>query len=97
LVRLIRINNRPLEGSYYFHLPLEGTMTAYRIRFINELTNSSGHPFHCCQRVIEIRAAKSKDRAIQAAKHRFARHEHIPHWHIRAHALEVEEMRSGED
>jgi len=72
-------------------------MTAYRIRFINELTNSSGHPFHCCQRVIEIRAAKSKDRAIEAAKHRFARHEHIPHWHVRAHSLEIEEMGSRAD
>jgi hypothetical protein len=72
-------------------------MTAYRIRFMNALTNSSGHAFQCCQRTIEIRAAKSRDRAIEAAKHRFARHERVPHWHVRAHSLEVEEVAAHAD
>jgi hypothetical protein len=72
-------------------------MNAYRICFTNELTNSSGHPFHCCQRIIEIRAAKSKDRAIEAAKRRFARRESISHWHVRAHSIEVEEMAPRAD
>jgi hypothetical protein len=67
-------------------------MDAYRIHFFNELMNSSGHPFHCCQRVIEIRAAKSKDRAVEAAKRRFARRESISHWHVHAHSIEVEEI-----
>jgi hypothetical protein len=69
-------------------------MDAYRIRFFNDLMNSSGRPFHCCQRVIEIQAAKSKDRAIEAAKRRFARCESISHWHVRAHSIEVEEIQS---
>ena len=72
-------------------------MHAYRISFFNDLTNSSGHPFHCCQRVVEIRAAKSKDRAIEAAKRRFARRESISHWHVHAHTIAVEEIASHAD
>lgn len=67
-------------------------MNAYRICFFNDLMNSTGHPFHCCQRTIEIRAAKSKDRAIAAAKRRFARSEGVAHWHIRANSFAVEDM-----
>ena len=67
-------------------------MTAYKISFFNELTNDSGHNFHCCQRVIEIRSAKSKDRAIRAAKRRFERRERVQHWGIRATSIEVAEL-----
>lgn len=67
-------------------------MSGYRIKFMNDLVNSSGHSFHCCQEVIEVRSAKSKERAIQAAKHRFARRQDVPHWTVRAHAIEVEEI-----
>ncbi|MDB5393774.1 MAG: hypothetical protein JWM91_1280 [Rhodospirillales bacterium] len=67
-------------------------MKAYRICFFNDLTNDSGHVFHCCQRIIEIRSAKSQDRAIKAAKRRFARRESISHWHIRAHSIAIEEI-----
>jgi len=69
-------------------------MSAYRIKFMNDLMNSSGHSFHCCQEAIEIRLAKSKERAVQAAKHRFARRQAIPHWTVRAHLIEVEEIPS---
>ncbi len=66
-------------------------MNGYRISFFNELTNDSGHVFHCCQRVVEIHSAKSKDRAIQAAKQHFARREKIADWTLRAHTIEVAE------
>ncbi len=67
-------------------------MKAYRVCFFNQLTNSSGHNFHCCQRSIEIHAAKSRDRAVEAAKLRFAREEQVKDWHIHAHSIEVEEI-----
>jgi len=67
-------------------------MSAYRIKFMNDLVNSSGHAFHCCQDQIDIRAAKSRDRAIEAAKRRFARREAVPHWTVHAHLIEVEEI-----
>lgn len=67
-------------------------MNGYRVKFMNDLVNSSGHKFRCCQDAIEIRVAKSRDRAIQAAKHRFARRQAVPSWTIRAHRIEVEEI-----
>ncbi|HTJ65190.1 MAG TPA: hypothetical protein VL899_15430 [Alphaproteobacteria bacterium] len=67
-------------------------MSAYRIKFMNDLTNSTGHVFHCCQETIEIRVAKSKERAVKAAKHRFARRQAIPTWTGHAHMIEVEEI-----
>jgi len=67
-------------------------MNGYRIKFMNDLVNSSGHNFHCCQDAIEIRSAKSRERAIKAAKHRFARRQAVPHWTLHAHTIEVEEI-----
>jgi len=67
-------------------------MNSYRIRFMKDLVNSSGHNFHCCQEAIEIRAAKSRERAIEAAKHRFERRRAVPHWTLHAHTIEVEEI-----
>jgi hypothetical protein len=72
-------------------------MQAYKVAFFNELTNDLGHPFHCCQRVIRIRAAKSKERAIVAAKQLFARAEQVQHWRIRASSIEVQEMEFDEN
>ena len=67
-------------------------MPAYRSRFFNDLTNSSGHLFHCCQAEVEVAAAKSPERAIEAAKRRFCRREKIADWRVRGHAIEVEEI-----
>lgn len=67
-------------------------MKSYRIGFYNELRNDTGHMFHCCQRVVEIRLARSKERAIEAAKRRFARRERISNWSIHARSIEIEEI-----
>ena len=67
-------------------------MSGYRIKFMNDFVNSAGHNFHCCQDAIEIRFARSRERAIEAAKHRFARRQRIPDWRVHAHLIEVEEM-----
>jgi hypothetical protein len=69
-------------------------MKSYRIGFFNELRNDSGHMFHCCQRVVEIRLAKTKERAIEAAKRRFAHRERISNWSIHARSIEVEEIEN---
>jgi hypothetical protein len=68
-------------------------MTSYRISFLNELTNDTGHIFHCCQGVIDIRRAKTKERALEAAKRRFARKEKIGHWSHHAASVELEEIQ----
>jgi hypothetical protein len=67
-------------------------MTQYRISFINVLANDVGRTFHCCQRSIQIRRAKSRERAIEAAKRRFERLELTADWRRRATRIEVEEL-----
>ena len=64
----------------------------YRFTFYNELTNDSGRAFHCPQRLIEIRSARTKARALEAAKRRFARDEKISDWRVHASIVEIEEL-----
>jgi hypothetical protein len=64
-------------------------MSSYRVFFVNEVPRGE-KLIRCCQRIILVRSAKSRERAIEAAKKRFMRLEHIRDWHIRAAAIEVE-------
>jgi hypothetical protein len=52
-------------------------MPSYRVFFINEIPRN-GKLFRCCQRSIVIRSARNRERAIEAAKKRFARLEGSP-------------------
>jgi hypothetical protein len=64
-------------------------MTSYRVCFFNEIPRND-RLFKCCQRSIVIRSARTSERAIEAAKKRFARLEHIPNWQIHAGSIEIE-------
>lgn len=67
------------------------TEPIYRVHFKNYFARGGG--VHTPdQRAIDIHRAKSRDRAIQAAKKRFARREGIADWQIRASIIEVEEI-----
>ena len=72
-------------------------MTAYRVSFFNELTNSRGTLYKVCQRSVEIRTARSLDRAVEAAKKRFARLEHVGEWRLHARLFEVEPLVEDRD
>jgi hypothetical protein len=63
----------------------------YRVCFLNHFARG-GKTLTVCQREIVIRRAKSRERAIAAAKKRFARLEGIADWHIHAHTIEVQVM-----
>jgi hypothetical protein len=65
-------------------------MTAYHVKFFKHLLNSSGHPFKVLQRIIDIRRSKSRERALEAAQHRFERAEHMPDWKMHADTIEVQ-------
>ena len=67
-------------------------MKSYQISFFNELLNDFGREFYCCQRVIEIRLAKSRERAVEAAKRRFERQEKVSNWLIHARSFNVQEI-----
>ena len=64
-------------------------MPGYRVRFIYEIPRNEGL-FRCCQRSIIIRYARTPERAIEAAKKRFARLEGISNWKIHAALIEIE-------
>lgn len=72
-------------------------MTAYRVSFFNELTNSSGKLVKVCQRSVDIRVARTRDRAIEAAKKRFARLEHVGQWWLHARLVEIEDVADAID
>jgi hypothetical protein len=56
-------------------------MTRYRVTsFFKTLLSSDGHRFKCPQGAIEIICARSPDRAVQAAQHRFERLRQMPEW-----------------
>jgi hypothetical protein len=64
-------------------------MPSYRVSFINDIPRNE-KLFHCCQRSIVVRAARSPERAVEAAKKRFARLEGICNWNIHASRIELE-------
>jgi hypothetical protein len=66
-------------------------MPSYRVCFINDIPRND-KVFHCCQRSIIIRSARSPERAVEAAKKRFARLEGIRDWKIHAALIEIEPM-----
>ena len=64
-------------------------MPSYRVCFINEIPRND-KLFRCCQRSIVIRSAPDAERAVEAAKQRFAELEGIREWKIHAALIEVE-------
>lgn len=64
-------------------------MSSYRVCFINEIPRND-RLFRCCQRSVVIRSARSPERAIEAAKKRFARLEGIRDWKTHAALIEIE-------
>ena len=65
-------------------------MTSYRVTFFKNLVNSNGHQFKCPQGTIEIRRARSYERALRAAEIRFERVKNIGNWTLYADVAEVE-------
>lgn len=52
----------------------------YRFRFYRCVTNAAGKPFESTVEVVEIRRAKTPERARQAAIKRFVRHQQLSRW-----------------
>jgi hypothetical protein len=65
-------------------------MSQFRITFYKNLVSSNGHPYKCLQQSIIIRQAKSIDRAVRAAEHRYERMRRLPAWTLHADSLELE-------
>lgn len=65
-------------------------MTHYSVRFIKNLCDDTGHMHKCVEGVIDIRCARDRDRAVQAALRKFERMKRVPHWNLYADMFEVE-------
>ncbi len=72
-------------------------MPAYRVKFLNTLLSSDGHPVSAVQRVVRVARAQSPDDACRIAQEQFARLEHIEHWTHHAQCLEIEPEPDGEN
>ena len=64
-------------------------MTAYHVRFIKDLCDSTGHTHKCVQGVVDIGRARDSERAVQAAKRRFERMKGITRWDLYADTVEL--------
>ena len=69
-------------------------MTSYRVTFFKNLLNSNGHEFKCQQGTIEIRRARSRKRALQAAQRRYERAKKIGNWTLYADVAELEAIEA---
>lgn len=65
-------------------------MPRYRVRFIKTLCDDTGHPHRCLEGEVYIRHARDRDRAVRAAKSRFARIKQVPRWDLSADAFELD-------
>ena len=68
-------------------------MPSYRVSFINEIPRNQ-RLFRCCQRVITIRSARTRERAVEATKKRFASLEGIRNWKIHAALIAIEPIEN---
>lgn len=66
-------------------------MPDYRVRFCNDLDDSTGHPFHPCQSEIEVSGAKDREAAIETGRGEFERREGLADWRLRATSTESEQ------
>ena len=69
--------------------------TRYRVRFSRTLVNDSGVVCKSTIDVVEIRAARSTERALSAAKRRFERKHRLSTWRDLAHGCDTEEVHSS--
>jgi hypothetical protein len=69
-------------------------MPRYRVSFFKNLLSSDGHPLRCLQRTIEIRGARTADRAAMAAERRYERLTGVPDWKLRADLIEMEAVEN---
>jgi hypothetical protein len=53
---------------------------SFRFVFFRELVNDRGARYRVSIESVEIAGARSRDRALEAAQRRFARHHHVSSW-----------------
>ena len=67
----------------------EEIITQYRVRFMKRLYNDVGVQRKCLQAIVDVRRAKSADRALRAAQMRFQRSRRSADWNVYADVCEI--------
>jgi hypothetical protein len=83
------------RGRAWAGMRLERSMTSYHVTFFKNLVNSNGHQFKCSQGSIDIRRARSDQRALQAAQLRFQRAKTISNWTLYADVVELDVLETN--
>lgn len=65
-------------------------MPAYRVKFVNKLLTSDGHPVSAVQRVLHVPQAETPDDACRQALAQFCKLERVAHWTQHAQGCECE-------
>ena len=65
-------------------------MAHYRVRFIKNICDATGHSHRCVQGIVDIGRARDRERAVQAAKRRFERIKKISRWDLHADTFELD-------
>lgn len=63
---------------------------AYHVRFFRTETNDAGKCARCVLDTVEIRRARSSQRALSAAQHRFQRKFGLDRWDQLAHGFQID-------
>jgi hypothetical protein len=71
-------------------------MPSYRVKFLNRLLSSDGHPFTSVQRTVRVRA-DDPAQAAHLAQRRFEELEHVSDWRNHAQCVEVEPENNGQE
>jgi hypothetical protein len=69
---------------------MEISMTTYRVSFFKNGRSSDGHAIGRLQQAIEVRHARSLDRAVQAAERAYEHFHQVPYWWQHADFFELE-------
>ena len=65
-------------------------MPHYRVRFIKDICDDTGHSHRCVEGVVDIRSARDQARAVRAAQRRFERMKKIRRWNMYADRFELD-------
>jgi hypothetical protein len=67
----------------------------YKFQFYRNIRNGAGRSFHSTVEIIEIRRAKTPERARRAAILRFMRHQKLSNWDSLAADYDVTHSQDG--
>jgi hypothetical protein len=82
--------DQSLASTIMLDCTREMAMPHYRVSFFKNGRSCDGRPIGQLQRTIDIRHARSLERAVQAAQREYEHFHHVPYWWQQADYFELE-------